>query len=244
MPVGAGRNQSEAHALRTVTVRGIRVGFLAYLGMFPPLLPILPQEPGVAMGYPADVRRRVAAARRLADVIVVSMHAGIEGATRPSPRQREIAHAAVDAGADLVIGHHPHVVQPVEHYRGKPVFYSLGNFISNQSSEHAIGASTALSTRDSAIVTLFLERHDRSIRPRFEITPIRTVNEIVRHPSGRVFRSIQPVAIADELDAIRTKVPPAPADDENARRLTARMEVIKKAILGDRTIDTIRFADH
>jgi len=132
-PVGAGPNQTEAHALRTITVRGIRVGFLAYLGMFPPVLPILPQEPGVAMGYPTDVRRHVTAARRLADVIVVSIHAGIEGITRPSPRQREIAHAAVDAGADLVIGHHPHVVQPVEHYRGKAVFYSLGNFVFNPS---------------------------------------------------------------------------------------------------------------
>ena len=87
----------------------------------------------MAMGYPTDVRRHVTAARRLADVIVVSIHAGIEGITRPSPRQREIAHAAVDAGADLVIGHHPHVVQPVEHYRGKAVFYSLGNFVFNPS---------------------------------------------------------------------------------------------------------------
>ncbi len=128
-PIGGGLDLVDAHALRVLERRGLKVGFLAYLGMFPPLLPVSSSEPSVAMGYPAQVRREVSAAQKRVDVLVVSLHAGVEMAPRPSARQREIAHAAVDAGADLVVGHHPHVVQPVEIYRGKPICYSLGNFV-------------------------------------------------------------------------------------------------------------------
>jgi poly-gamma-glutamate synthesis protein (capsule biosynthesis protein) len=127
--VGAGCTLSEAHSLRVITVRGVRVGFLAYLGMFPPLIPLRAKEPGVAMGYLHLVRRDVAAARKKVDFLIVSLHAGIEGAPRRSPRQQSIARTAVDAGADMVIGHHPHVLQDSEIYRDKPIFYSLGNFI-------------------------------------------------------------------------------------------------------------------
>jgi poly-gamma-glutamate synthesis protein (capsule biosynthesis protein) len=127
--VGGGRTLEEAHRLRVVERNGLKIGFLAYLGMFPPLMPMRSGRPGIAMGYPDVVSREVAAARRKVDVLVVSMHAGVEGARRHSPRQQRIARAAVDAGADLVIGHHPHVVQDVEIYRGKPIVYSLGNFV-------------------------------------------------------------------------------------------------------------------
>ncbi len=60
------------------------------------------------------------------------MHAGIEYARKPIKSQIAFAHAAVDAGASLVIGHHPHVIQTEELYRGAPIFYSLGNFVFDQ----------------------------------------------------------------------------------------------------------------
>lgn len=127
--VGAGHTLAEARALRIVSVRGVRVGFLAYLGLFPSILPLRAHEPGIDMAELPRLRREVAAARRKVDILVVSMHCGVEQSRKPSPLQRAIAHAAVDAGADLVIGHHPHVVQPVERYRGKIIAYSLGNFV-------------------------------------------------------------------------------------------------------------------
>jgi len=127
--VGAGLTRAAAHAVQIVTVRGLRVGFLAYLGMFPPLLPVVSDSPSVAMGYPESVRRDVALARGKVDILLVSLHAGREMTLQPSARQKEIAHAAADAGADLVIGHHPHIVQPSERYRGARIFYSLGNFV-------------------------------------------------------------------------------------------------------------------
>ena len=67
-----------------------------------------------------------------ADIVIISMHAGIEYTRMPSPAQIAFAHAAIDAGADLVIGHHPHWIQPVERYNDKWIFYSLGNFVFDQ----------------------------------------------------------------------------------------------------------------
>jgi poly-gamma-glutamate capsule biosynthesis protein CapA/YwtB (metallophosphatase superfamily) len=127
--VGAGRTIHQAHALRIVKVKGLRVGFLAYLGLFPPILPLRAQEPAVAMAEVEAVQRDVKAARPKVDILVVSMHAGKEYTFHHNSRQELIAHAAVDAGADMVIGHHPHVVQDSETYKGRPIFYSLGNFV-------------------------------------------------------------------------------------------------------------------
>lgn len=72
----------------------------------------------------------VAWAKQRAEVVVVSWHWGVsEGFKEVVPYQVEASHAAVDFGADLIIGHHPHVVQGIEVYRGSPIFYSLGNFM-------------------------------------------------------------------------------------------------------------------
>lgn len=70
-------------------------------------------------------------ATRSADIVIVSFHWGNEYQLR-SKRQQEFAHLAIDYGADLVIGHHPHWVQEIENYKGVPIFYSLGNFIFDQ----------------------------------------------------------------------------------------------------------------
>ena len=67
-----------------------------------------------------------------ADVVIVNMHAGVEYTRQPAQKQIDFAHAAIDAGADLVIGEHPHWIQTVEQYKGKWIFYSLGNFVFDQ----------------------------------------------------------------------------------------------------------------
>ncbi len=66
------------------------------------------------------------------DFVVVNIHWGVEYNTLPSTEQTELAHLMVDSGADLIIGHHPHVVQSMEIYKDKPIFYSLGNFLFDQ----------------------------------------------------------------------------------------------------------------
>lgn len=63
-----------------------------------------------------------------AEIIIFSMHWGVEGSYRPTDAQKTLAHTAIDAGADIVFGHHPHVLQPIEEYNGGIIYYSLGNF--------------------------------------------------------------------------------------------------------------------
>ncbi len=67
-----------------------------------------------------------------ADFIIVNMHAGTEYTSHPNQKQIAFAHAAIDAGADVVIGQHPHWIQDIEIYQNKPIFYSLGNFVFDQ----------------------------------------------------------------------------------------------------------------
>lgn len=66
------------------------------------------------------------------DFIIVSLHWGLEYEAPPHPHQIETAHRLIDNGVDLIIGHHPHVIQGIEKYRGKYIFYSLGNFLFDQ----------------------------------------------------------------------------------------------------------------
>lgn len=81
------------------------------------------------------------------DYVIVHIHWGNEYELVESATQKKIAHALVDNGADVIFGHHPHVTQPVEVYKGKAIFYSLGNFVFDQTGEHqiqGIGASVEL----------------------------------------------------------------------------------------------------
>ncbi|HZT44260.1 MAG TPA: CapA family protein [Chthonomonadaceae bacterium] len=127
--VGAGPNAAAAHRLCILQKKGLRIGFLAYLGLLPALLPESSNAPCLSMASVEAIRSEVMAARPQVDVLIVSLHAGQEGDPLPTARQKAFAEAAIDAGADLVIGHHPHVVQPLEMYKGKPICYSLGNFV-------------------------------------------------------------------------------------------------------------------
>ena len=104
-----------------------------------------PGESGGAPGMDeAGVIQAVKAARAQCDLLVVSVHWGIEYATAPRPEDVEVAHKILDAGASVIVGHHPHVLQPVETYttadgRNTVIFYSLGNFLSNQSRTYVDG---------------------------------------------------------------------------------------------------------
>jgi poly-gamma-glutamate synthesis protein (capsule biosynthesis protein) len=71
-------------------------------------------------------------AKNNADIVVVTMHAGVEYTREPTPLQTDFAHTAIDNGADIVIGAHPHWIQGIEQYGGKYIFYSLGNFVFDQ----------------------------------------------------------------------------------------------------------------
>ncbi|MGD1064434.1 MAG: CapA family protein, partial [Terracidiphilus sp.] len=104
--------------------------------------------PGEANGAPgadeATVLAAVKAARAQCDLLVISVHWGIEYATAPRPEDVDIAHKMLEAGATVIVGAHPHVLQPIETYKTQDgrdtlIFYSLGNFLSNQSRSYVDG---------------------------------------------------------------------------------------------------------
>lgn len=127
---GAGDNLREAAAPAIVQVRGMRVGFLGAAD--PRTGPSGFAEPGVPGVAPLRMANLIDDIRRLrakVDHVIVSLHWGEERLSIPSPAQVEQAHALADAGASLILGHHPHVLQGLEVYRGVPIIYSLGNFV-------------------------------------------------------------------------------------------------------------------
>lgn len=130
--VGVGNTLEEAWRPRIVEVRGIRIAFVSasYASV---------NDGGVARNqYVArtdDIESLATAirqARANSDIVIATMHAGIEYTRHPDRQQIAFARAAIDNGAAMVIGSHPHWVQITEQYKGKQIFYSLGNFIFDQ----------------------------------------------------------------------------------------------------------------
>ena len=132
--VGAGENYSQAYAPLIKEVQGIKLAFLAYndSDVVPGSYEAGKDWAGTAIMNVKALKAGIEAVRDKADLVIVSMHSGTEYVYFANQRQEEFAHAAIDAGADLVIGHHPHVVQEMEEYKGKYIFYSLGNYIFDQ----------------------------------------------------------------------------------------------------------------
>ena len=127
---GGGLNLSEAHTPWVVERKGVRIAFLGYNEFQPRNFEADHDRAGIAWSEDEQVVLDIATARTQwrADVVIPIMHWGWEEA-KANPRQRALARRMIDAGADAVIGGHPHQVQDTDVYKGKPIFYSLGNFV-------------------------------------------------------------------------------------------------------------------
>jgi poly-gamma-glutamate capsule biosynthesis protein CapA/YwtB (metallophosphatase superfamily) len=128
---GGGRDLAQAHVPLIIERHGLRVAFLAYNEFFPRSFEADTDKPGSAWSEDEqvvlDIRR--ARSQYRADLVIPVMHWGWEHELRASERQRQLARMMIDAGADAIVGGHPHVIQDVEQYQGKPIIYSLGNFV-------------------------------------------------------------------------------------------------------------------
>lgn len=133
--VGAGENLDEAKALKTFEIGGKTIGFLGASRVIPEYSWNASSEnSGLFTTYDASALvEEIQRAEESCDFTVVYVHWGIERSTQPEEYQKSLAKQYIDAGADAVIGAHPHVLQGIEYYQGKPVFYSLGNFIFSNS---------------------------------------------------------------------------------------------------------------
>lgn len=130
VPVGAGASERSAYAPRVVEVLGARIAFVGFSEVLPFEFRAVGRRPGTAWAFPERIRASVRAARREADAVVAMLHWGLELDRSPTARQRELAQVALDAGATVVLGHHPHVLQPVRRPApGRLVAFSLGNFV-------------------------------------------------------------------------------------------------------------------
>ncbi len=147
---GGGRDATAAHAPWIVERNGVRIALLGYVEFKPRSFEADASRPGVAWsGEDDDVIEDIIAARRVhrADIVIPFMHWGWEDEPDPSPRLRAFARRMIDAGADMVVGGHPHVTQGAEYYRGKPIIYSLGNFLCNGFDTPATSTGWVLSAR-------------------------------------------------------------------------------------------------
>ncbi|MFB3921805.1 MAG: CapA family protein [Terriglobia bacterium] len=167
LPVGAGANDLEAHYPVLVDCGVARLAFLAYVNIDPKEATAAPDRPGVAWLVPDRVLADIRFARPLADLVIVALHWGVEYATQPQREQVDLARQMIDAGADLIVGGHPHVVQPLEQYNGRWIAYSLGNFIFDQKApgtHRGLMLRVKISGKQISEVTPLAIEIDRSFR--------------------------------------------------------------------------------
>lgn len=129
--VGAGRTLAEAMRPAVFDLNGVRVGVLGLAQVYPSgSWTATDTRPGIAPVHnQALVRAVIAALAADVDFVVVTVHWGEEKRDAPTDVQRRYGRLFIDAGAHLVVGHHPHVLQGIELYQGRPIVYSLGNFV-------------------------------------------------------------------------------------------------------------------
>lgn len=127
---GGGRNLAEAHRPLWIDKNGLKIAVLAYNEFKPRAFEAGATWPGVAWSEDDQVIADIRAAKAAgADLVIPFMHWGWEKETQPSERQKTLARKMIDEGAALVVGSHPHVTQGAEIHKGKPIVYSLGNFV-------------------------------------------------------------------------------------------------------------------
>lgn len=130
--VGAGSDLKSAAGVEYETVNGIKIATLGFSDVMPVDFRARHNRSGIAPADPDVWFPAVAKAKKNAQLVIVHMHWGLEYDSRYHPRQKEFGRALIDAGADIVVGHHPHVLEPVEIYKNGVILYSLGNFIFDQ----------------------------------------------------------------------------------------------------------------
>jgi poly-gamma-glutamate capsule biosynthesis protein CapA/YwtB (metallophosphatase superfamily) len=209
---GAGDSLAAARQETVITIGEKRIAFLAYSFTFPTEFYATPNSPGTAPGYPLYYQEDIARARASSDHVIVSFHWGSEHATVPHPYQVAVARAAIDAGADAVIGHHPHVLQGIEWYKKGIIFYSLGNF--------AFGTASR-STDRSVIARVILGDGVNEV----ELVPINVFNKEVRF-QPQVLAGKKGKAVIDYLNRLSADLGTVIINDEG-RYLAGKLSEVQ-----------------
>jgi len=169
--IGVGNNLTDARAGTILNTSNGSLGFLSYSLTFPESFWATADKAGTAFGHEKDIREDVKRLSKQVDHVIVSFHWGREKSLDLRPYQPTLAHAAIDAGANIVLGHHPHVLQGIEEYNDGLIIYSLGNFVFGSYSPDA---------KTSVIARLTLHKGKYYSA---EFTPINVLNtEVIFQP--------------------------------------------------------------
>lgn len=240
--IGAGRTKAEAAKTKFLKTRGMNVAFLAYTYGANQRLPRRsPDAPGVniiGINSESDLNHAAACIRQAradADLVVVSLHWGDEYATSPTTWQRRVASELIEAGADVLLGHHPHVLQPIERYitrdkRRGLIVYSLGNFISSQNADVSYANKTHHKALrgDGIILSITATKEGgRTQVAHAEFLPIWSLRE----PIGKAM-VYRPVSLARELSMLGAKHKRDSTEENLMNLLSYRREFIIRRLTG------------
>lgn len=193
--IGVGQNASEAHQALTQEINGRKITILNYMdsnSFTEYSYDVMPYAKESSPGYSAydseDAKKQLGE-HNDSDLKVVYLHFGHEYNHAPDDVQEGIAHELIDYGADVVIGNHPHVAQGIEMYKGKPIFYSVGNFVFDLGSEETLSDYFVKIdlVNDTGICTVY---------------PVRLINYLPQHmdheSGNEMLRGLSP--LCDELE--------------------------------------------
>ncbi|MGI0485969.1 CapA family protein [Pantanalinema rosaneae CENA516] len=208
--IGAGNHLPEARRPDIFDVKGQRIAYLAYYGEE---YGAEANKAGVSSIKEERIAEDIRAIRDQVDWIVVNFHWGQELAEHPADWQTELGRFTIDQGADLIVGHHPHVLQGAEIYRGRPIVYSLGNFIFGGNSRTDYDTAVLkVALKDKQMKVEFLPVEVKNYQP--QVVQGDRGKQILQHLEQLSASFKQPMKSAMVLDA-RT-FPPAPGQPPTA----------------------------
>jgi poly-gamma-glutamate capsule biosynthesis protein CapA/YwtB (metallophosphatase superfamily) len=168
-PLGAAPNESAAHEPVIREAGGIRIGLLGYY--WNRRCAATANLPGSAMGIFEELETDIRKLRTRVDRVVVTFHWGRPYKPAPSPRARAKARFAIDCGAHAVVGHHPHIIQALEIYRSRPIFYSIGNFAFGSGNSKAEGLLLGFRFEDARTLVNVYPLYVKNRDPRVNYQP-------------------------------------------------------------------------
>jgi poly-gamma-glutamate synthesis protein (capsule biosynthesis protein) len=220
LATGAGMDLDDARAPAIVKIKGRTVAFLSYSLTFPLEFYASARRPGTAPGYADFVRTDIEKVRPAADLVVVSFHWGAELMTAAKDYQIELGRRAIDWGADLVLGHHPHVLQELEVYRGRLIAYSLGNFVfgseSNRTNTSMILLLTFQGNCLSRVEAVPLDVNNYRVKYRPKVLTGKAAAEVLDSVNAGSARFKTRLEIAGDRGTLELAPPTAAASQQTA----------------------------
>jgi D-alanyl-D-alanine carboxypeptidase len=169
---GGGKKKTEAKTPVIIEKYGMKIGFLGFSDVGPKWMEAGAEKTGILLASDPDFDTIIQNASKQVDYLVVSFHFGEEYQTTHNARQEYLAHQAVDDGAKIVIGHHPHVIEDTEIYKNSLIAYSLGNFIFDQSFSKATMQGLLLEIKLSRDGSMTVKKYTTQLNPAFQLDKI------------------------------------------------------------------------